>query len=144
MSASLRAGNASDGYLQVDGADIVNLSSTGMSASTGKTITANAVDPTAAYRGTVLTDNDLSFDLSARNNFYSAPTGSGTITFTNIPDGQSGFILLSNPSGYTMSAHTNTKIAAADLTKITTAGTYRLDYASYGGNVYISVSGSFT
>lgn len=99
---------------------------------------------TTPQRGTVTTDNDLSFDLSVTNNFLCTPSAGGAITFTNIASaaGQSGYIKLVNGSNYTITAHTNTKIASADLTKISATGTYILAYLCDGTNVYITCSGN--
>ena len=98
---------------------------------------------TAAQRGTVTADNDLSFDLSTTNNFSCTPTGAGTLTFTNHTAGQSGFILLDNSGGYAISAAATTKINASDLSAISAAGVYVLSYFDNGTNTYIMVSRSF-
>ena len=98
---------------------------------------------TAPFRGTVTTDNDLSFDLDVTNNFSCTPSGAGTLTFTNHTDGQSGFVWLDNTGGHAISAAATTKINAADLTAISTAGVYTLSYFDNGTNAYISVSRSF-
>jgi len=98
---------------------------------------------TAPQRGTVTADNDLSFDLSVTNNFSCTPTGSGTLTFTNHTAGQSGFILLTNSSGYAISAAATTKINATDLSAISASGTYVLSYFDNGTNTYVMVSRSF-
>ena len=58
---------------------------------------------TGSQRATVVTDNDGSFDMDAGQNFSCTPTGSITLTFTNIANGQSGFILLANPTPQTVS-----------------------------------------
>ena len=105
--------------------------------------TGSAQTFTAAQRGTVTADNDLSFDLSATNNFSCTPTGSGTLTFTNHTAGQSGFILLDNSGGYAISAAATTKINASDLSAISAAGVYVLSYFDNGTNTYIMVSRSF-
>jgi len=97
---------------------------------------------TASQRGTVTTDNDLSLDMSVTNNFKATPTGAATLTFTNITAGQSGFILLVNSGGYTISAHANTKVQTGALTTISAAGTYLLGYWADGTNVYVSHSGA--
>jgi hypothetical protein len=110
-------------------------------ADTAKTDTAQTF--TASQRGTVTSDNDLSFDLSATNNFSCTPTAGGTLTFTNHTAGQSGFVLLDNSSGYAITAAATTKINAADLTTISTAGVYVLSYFDNGTNAYIMVSRSF-
>jgi hypothetical protein len=95
-----------------------------------------------AQRGTVTTDNDGSFDMNVTNNFKCTPTGSFTLTFTNITAGQSGFILLVNGSNYTVSAHANTKVATGALTALSATGTYLLSYFSDGTNVYVVNSGA--
>ena len=110
------------------------------------TLKADTADTlTAPFRGTVTTDNDLSFDLNVTNNFSCTPTGGGTLTFTNHGSaaGQSGFIWLDNSGGHAIAAHANTKINAADLTAISTAGVYTLSYFDNGTNAYVSVSRSF-
>ena len=94
------------------------------------------VDGTA--RSADVVDNDGSFDLNAGTNFTCTPTGNITLTFTNIPDGQSGTIVLVNTGGHTISAHSTTKVMGADmLTTITTAGTYVIGYISDGTNVRV-------
>lgn len=98
---------------------------------------------TTSQRGTVTTDNDLSFDLSATNNFFCTPAGTGTLTFTNHTAGQSGFILLDNSGGHSITAAGTTKINADDLTAISTAGVYVIAYFDNGTNTYIMVSRSF-
>jgi hypothetical protein len=109
----------------------------------GTTSPAATVDVSGNARGAVVTDNDLSFDLSASNNFNCTPTGGGTLTFTNHLAGQSGFVWLDNSGGHAIAAHANTKINAADLTAISTAGVYTLAYFDNGTNAYVSVSRSF-
>ena len=109
---------------------------------TGFAETASAQTFTASQRGTVTTDNDGSFDMNVTNNFKCTPTGSITLTFTNITSGQSGFILLVNGSNYTVSAHANTKVATGALTAISATGTYLLSYFSDGTNVFVVNSGA--
>lgn len=92
---------------------------------------------TVSQRGTVTTDNDGSFDLSVTNNFACTPTGSITLTFTNMTSGQSGFILLVNGSNYTVSAHANTKVATGALTAMSATGTYLVSYWTNGTNTYV-------
>ena len=100
------------------------------------TVSANAV-------GTVTTDNDGSFAMSATNNFKCTPTGNFTLTFTSIV-AQSGNILLVNSGGHTVSAHANTKVDANLLATVSTAGTYLLSYFSDGTNVYMTNSAIYT
>lgn len=109
-------------------------------ADTAKTDVAQTF--TAPQRGTVTTDNDGSFDLSVTNNFACTPTGSITLTFTNMTAGQSGFILLVNGSNYTVSAHANTKVVSGSLTTISATGTYLLSYWTNGTNTYVVNSGA--
>jgi len=97
---------------------------------------------TASQRGTVTTDNDGSFNMNVTNNFKCTPTGSFTLTFTNITAGQSGFILLVNGSNYTVSAAATTKVVSGTLTTISATGTYLLSYFSDGTNVYVVNSGA--
>ncbi len=105
--------------------------------------TANGVTVTGAAVGTLTTDNDGSFDLSASNHFKCTPSGNFTLTFTSIVS-QSGNILLVNSGGHTVSAHANTKVDAKFLSTISTAGTYLLAYFSDGTNVYMTNSAIYT
>jgi hypothetical protein len=109
---------------------------------TGFAETASAQTFSASQRGTVTTDNDGSFDMNVTNNFKCTPTGSFTLTFTNITAGQSGFILLVNGSNYTVSAHANTKVATGALAAMSATGTYLLSYFSDGTNVFVVNSGA--
>jgi hypothetical protein len=104
-----------------------------------------ATNWTAAQRSALITDNDLSFDLSgAGNNYSCTPTAGAALTFTNIAaqGGKSGFIKLVNGSNYAISAAATTKIATADLTKISATGTYILSYLCDATNVYVMTSGN--
>ena len=106
-------------------------------SSTGTvTVGANAV-------GTMTTDNDGSFAMSASNNFKCTPSGNFTLTFTSIV-AQSGNILLINSGGHTVAAHANTKVDANLLATVSTAGTYLLSYFSDGTNVYMTNSAIYT
>ena len=98
---------------------------------------------TVSQRGTITTDNDLSFDQNATNNFKSTPTGSGTLTFTNHTAGQSGNILLDNSGGHAISLAATTKGDANLATTISTAGTYWLSYYDDGTNAYVVTSAVF-
>lgn len=109
-------------------------------ADTAKTDVAQTF--TASQRGTVTTDNDLSLDLSVTNNFKATPTGTATLTFTNMTAGQSGFILLDNSGAYTISAHANTKVSATALATISAAGVYILSYFTDGTSTYVVNSGA--
>jgi hypothetical protein len=111
-------------------------------ADTAKTDVAQTF--TISQRGTVTTDNDLSFDQNATNNFSCTPTAGGTLTFTNHTAGQSGYVLLDNSAGVAITAHANSKIHADDLTTISTAGVYLLSYFDNGTNAYITISKTFS
>ncbi len=82
--------------------------------------------------------------MSVTNNFKCTPTGNFPLTFTNITAGQSGFILLVNTSGYTVSAHANTKVSTTALATISAAGTYILSYFSDSSAVYVVNSGALS
>ena len=99
-------------------------------------------DFTAPQRATLTVDNDLSFNLASKQAFKCTTSGSGTLTFTGIPDGLPVSILLINTANHVISAHTNTKISQADLSKISATGTYLLSGLSDGTNVYLVASGN--
>jgi hypothetical protein len=109
---------------------------TGTLAAASVTVAGNAV-------GTLTTDNDGSFSMSASNNFKCTPSGNFTLTFTNIV-AQSGNILLINTGGHTVSAHATTKVDAKLLSTVSAAGTYLLAYFSDGTNVYMTNSAAYT
>jgi len=98
---------------------------------------------TVSQRGTITTDNDLSFDQNATNNFKCTPTGTGTLTFTNHTAGQSGNILLDNSGGHAISLAATTKGDANLASTISTAGTYWLSYYDDGTNAYVVTSAAF-
>ncbi len=95
-----------------------------------------------SQRGTVTTDNDGSFDMNVTNNFTCTPTGTFTLTFTNITAGQSGYVLLVNTGGHAVSAASTTKVNSTFLTTVSAAGTYLLSYFSNGTNVYVTTGGA--
>jgi hypothetical protein len=97
-----------------------------------------------SQRGSLVTDNDGSFDMNGGNNFKCTPGGAFTLTFTNITSGQSGFILLVNTGGQVVSAHANTKVDANLLATVTAAGTYLVSYFSDGTDVYLTNSAVYT
>ena len=107
-------------------------------ADTAKTDTAQAW--TLPQRTGLLTDNDGSFDLSAKQNFFCTPGGAKALTFANPQDGQSGYVKLVNAGAYVHTADTNTKIHADDLTAIGAAGTFLLGYLSDGTDTWVTVS----
>jgi len=128
--------------LNADGAGKeIKFQENGVEVGTSATMAFTSADQswTGSQRGTTVVDNDGSFDMNGGNNFKCTPTGAITLTFTNITNGQSGFILLVN-SGQTVSAHANTKVDANLLATVTAAGTYLISYFSEGTNVYLTNS----
>ena len=110
---------------------------------TGDVTTNTAQTITASKRGTVTTANTASFDMNVTNNFICTPTGTVTLTFTNITAGQSGFITLVNGSNYTIAKASAVKVATGVLTALSATGTYELSYHSPDGtNVYLTASGA--
>lgn len=134
--------------LQAGGSDVVVDTDIGVTvqAYDADTLKADVADTlTAPFRGAVTTDNDLSFDMSAGNNFTCTVAGTGTLTFTSITAGQSGNIYVNNSGGYAISAHSTTLISSTDLSKLSTAGAYWVSYySSDGTNVNVAVSPALT
>jgi hypothetical protein len=97
-----------------------------------------------SQRGTITTDNDLSFDQNAANNFFCTPTAGGALTFTNHTSGQSGFILFVNGSNYAITAAATTKVDSSFLSTISTTGTYLISYLDNGTNAYCVASKALT
>jgi hypothetical protein len=95
---------------------------------------------TGSQRATAVTDNDGSYDMDAGQNFITTPAAAVTITFTNIANGQSGFVKLINSGGETISLHANSKGDANLATTVTTAGTYLLSYFGDGTDVWLTNS----
>ena len=94
-----------------------------------------------SQRGTpqTITEGTL-IDLNTGNNFLYTPAAADELSFTNETTGQSGFIKLINPSGYTISLGSEVKAVSTFATDVTTAGTYLVTYFSDGTNVYVSAS----
>ncbi len=106
----------------------------------GDAVLANDQSWTGSQRATAVTDNDMSYDMNAGQNFISTPSGNATLTFTNIANGQSGFLKLINSGGHTISLHANSKADANLATTVTAAGTYLLSYFSDGTDVWLTNS----
>ena len=106
----------------------------------GDAVKANDASWTGSQRATAVTDNDMSYDMNGGQNFISTPSGNATLTFTNITNGQSGFLKLINSGGHTISLHANSKADANLATTVTTAGTYLLSYFSDGTDVWLTNS----
>ena len=98
---------------------------------------------TGSQRGTLVTDNDGSFDLDGGNNFFCTPAGSITLTFTNHTSGQSGYILFNNAAAGTISLAATTKGDANLGATLSTAGTYLVSYLDNGTNAYLTTSAVF-
>ena len=94
-----------------------------------------------SQRGTpqTITEGTL-IDLNTGNNFLYTPAAADELSFTNETTGQSGFIKLINPSGYTISLGSEVKAVSTFATDVTVAGTYLVTYFSDGTNVYVSAS----
>ena len=98
---------------------------------------------TGVNRNALTVDNDGSLDMNANNNFKITPSGNFALTFTNFADGQSGYILLINSGGHTVSLHANSKADANLATTVSSAGTYLISYLSDGTNAYLTNSAVF-
>jgi hypothetical protein len=109
-------------------------------ADTAKTDVAQTF--TISQKGTQTTDDDLSFNLATTNFFKCTPSAGGALTFTNIPTGQSGMVLLVNGSNYAITAAATTKVGATTLATISATGTYLLSYYADGTNVFVVNSGA--
>ena len=109
----------------------------------GDAVLANDQTWTGSQRGTLVTDNDGSFDQNGGNNFFCTPAGNITLTFTNHTSGQSGYILFDNAGGHTISLHANTKGDANLASTLSTAGTYLVSYLDNGTNAYLTTSAVF-
>lgn len=134
---------ATSGTITVAPADIAGTTTLTLPATSGTVaLSTGAQTYTAPQRGTVTTDNDLSFDMNVTNNFKSTLTAGGTLTFTNITAGQSGYILLVNGSNYAVTAAATTKVSAGFLSTVSANGTFLISYVSDGTNVYCTTSGA--
>jgi len=99
----------------------------------------------ASQKAAVITDNDLSFDLSGAGNDYSStPTGAGTMAFTNIAGntGKSGHIKFVNGSAYAIAKGSNIKCSTSLFTTISATGTYLIGYWCDGTDVYLTTAGA--
>ena len=107
----------------------------------GDAVLANDQSWSGSQRGTpqTITQGTL-IDLDTGNNFLYTPAAADELSFTNETTGQSGFIKLINPSGYTISLGSEVKAVATFATDVTVAGTYLITYFSDPTNVYVSAS----
>jgi hypothetical protein len=128
-----------------DGSLVLQTTTSGGTATTAMTIdTAQNILIAQAARATVVIDNDGSFNMNAASNFKCTPTGTITLTFTNITSGQTGNIILVNGSNYTVAAAATTKVASGALTTLSATGTYFLSYYTDGTNVFLANTGALS
>jgi len=95
---------------------------------------------TGSQRATLVVDNDGSFDMNAGQNFKCTPAGGLALTFTNFADGQSGYIILVNSGGHTLTRHSDTIADANFLDTVSAAGTYIISYISDGTDAFLTNS----
>ncbi|AGF91076.1 tail fiber protein [Synechococcus phage S-CBP2] len=95
-------------------------------ASTGRvTVTNSAVNPP----GTLGTSGVVTIDLQSANNFSMSMTGNVTLgNPTNAVAGQSGCVVITNPSTHTLSFDTNWKFAGGTVPALTASATSVLTY----------------
>lgn len=136
-TTGLKATGSNDGTLALQTTTAGGTATTALSMDTSQNILV-----AKAARATVVIDNDGSFDMNAASNFKCTPTGTITLTFTNITSGQTGNILLVNGSNYTVAAAATTKVATGALTTLSATGTYWLSYYTDGTNVYVANTGA--
>jgi hypothetical protein len=133
-----------DGGLKLAGT-LVTASATEINLLDGKSVVGDAVLATdqswsGSQRGTPSTVTDGTLDLDTANNFLYTPAAADVLEFSNETTGQSGFIKLINPSGYTITLGSEVKAVSTFATDVTVAGTYLVTYFSDGTNVYVSSS----
>ena len=134
-----------DGGLKLAGT-LVTASATELNLLDGKSVVGDAVLATdqawtGSQRGTPQTNTQGTLiDLDTGNNFLYTPAAADELSFANETTGQSGFIKLINPSGYTITLGSEVKAVSTFATDVTTAGTYLITYFSDGTNVYVSAS----
>ena len=109
--------------------------------------TDSAVDLTAdqswtgSQRATIVVDNDGSFDMNLGQNFKCTTAGNiNPFQFTNLANGQSGYIIFINGGTHTVSLHATSKADANFATVIGVTGTYILSYICDGTNAYLTNS----
>lgn len=122
----IRSGS-SDNALQVNGVDIIKFDANGVIAANGK----------------VIIDNDGTFDLNLSNIFKCTPTSTFVLTINNHKAGTSGYILLDNTGGYTITKDTAVKVGVGFLSAVSNSGIYLISYFDDGVNTYMTTSGSF-
>jgi len=99
-----------------------------------------AGDTIGVVQGAIVTDNDLSFDMTVGNNFTCTLGAGATLTFTNITAGQSGCVYLNNSGGYAVAKAASIKAAAAFTATVSAAGIYLLSYYAPDASTVIVTS----
>lgn len=99
---------------------------------------------TAPQRAGSYTANTGTLDCAQQNNFSITPAAGITLTPSNMAAGQSGYILLVNPSGYTIAKAATVKCPSTMLTTVSSSGTYLLGYYSDGSSMYVTGSTALT
>jgi hypothetical protein len=88
--------------------------------------------------------NTGAIDLTLGNNFSCSPTGAMTITFSNLKNGQSGYIFIVNPSGYAISKTSAMACDASCLASISAPGNYLLSYQCGDSYAFVTYSGALS
>ena len=83
---------------------------------------------------------NLTFDLNAGQNFSYTTVANTTINFSNIPNGQSGYIIFTNGGNHTVALAATSKADIVLPVTISTSGKYILSYISDGTNAYLTNS----
>ena len=118
----------------------------------GDTGPAGSIDLTAdqtwsgSQRGSIVTDDDGSFDMLLGNNFFCTPGVAKALAFTNPTAGQSGFIKLVNASAYvhTLASASTTLVDSDFLATVGGAGTFLISYLCDGTNTHLSTTKALT
>lgn len=100
---------------------------------------------TASQKAALVAENDLSIDLSAAGNDYTAtPTAGGTLSFSNIAGnaGKSGNIILTNSAAYAIAKGVNIKSSSSLFTTLSGTGDYWLSYHCDGTSVRLVSTGA--
>jgi hypothetical protein len=129
-------------YTRADGTAVV--ATPGTVNVTNTAITTTDQSWTGSQRATLAAPTwsapNLTFDLNAGQNFSYLTVAVATINFSNIPNGQSGYIIFENGGTHTISKAATTKTDANLLATISVTGKYILSYISDGTNVYLTNS----
>ena len=99
---------------------------------------------TSPQRGSILVDNDLSYNMNESNNFSSTVLSTSTLIIINNVAGQSGYIILKNPNGYALSVSGTIKCSVSFLNTISLPGSYIVSYICDGTNTYCTASGALS